>query len=125
MKKQTNTITALPFNMEEMAPADIRQSLDNIERKLDREIVAKQSTIARQEAVIQHLNALMEEKNTLILQMNEKLAECSRNNEGNRQLINKLLNDIDRLHQDIEWYKRTYETRSLLGTIKEKIFRRR
>ena len=47
-----------------------------------------------------------------------------RKQEGTKQLINKLLEDIRRYQNDIEWYKRTYETRSLLGTIKEKIFNR-
>jgi hypothetical protein len=68
---------------------------------------------------------LLEDKNNLILQLNEKVAVCQQNAEGSRQLINKLLNDIERLQQDVEWYKRTYEKRSLLGTIKEKLIERK
>lgn len=105
--------------------SDISHSLNVIEEKIDKEIAAKQRTIERQEQEIQRLHVLTEEKNGLILQLNDKLGDCSRNNEGNRQLINKLLNDIDRLQQDIEWYKRTYETRSFLGTIKQKLFSKR
>jgi peptidoglycan hydrolase CwlO-like protein len=41
--------------------------------------------------------------------------------EGSKQLINKLLDDIKRYQNDIEWYKRTYEKRSIIGTLKEKI----
>ena len=45
--------------------------------------------------------------------------------EGNRQLINKLLGELSKLQNDIGWYKRTYEQRSFLGTIREKIFRKK
>lgn len=101
---------------------DLQQSLELIEHKLDAEIQAKQKTIERQEEEIQRLHLLIESKDKIILETGEKLAECQRNSEGNRQLINKLLGDIDRLRQDIDWYKRTYEKRSFLGTIKEKLF---
>jgi hypothetical protein len=102
---------------------DFQQSLEMIEHKLDTEITAKQNTIDRQEKEIQRLHGLVEEKNKIILEINGKLVECMRNSEGNRQLINKLLNDMSRFQQDIEWYKRTYENRSLLGTLREKLKR--
>lgn len=102
---------------------DVQQLLEIIEQKLDAEIVAKQKTINRQEDEIQRLHSLAEEKNKIILDINERLVECMRKSEGSRQLINKLLNDIDRLNRDIEWYKRTYEKRSLLGTIWQKLFK--
>jgi peptidoglycan hydrolase CwlO-like protein len=101
---------------------DIQQSLDFIEQKLDAEIQAKQNTISHQEKEIERLHILLEGKDKIILETSEKLAECAKHNEGNRQLINKLLGDIDRLNQEIEWYKRTYVKRSFLGTIKERIF---
>jgi chromosome segregation ATPase len=113
------------FLNEADAPGDIQQSLDSIEQKLDAEIAAKQRTIDIHEQEIRRLNALSEEKVETIIVLNQKLAECSRNAEGNRQLINKLLNDIDRLNQDVEWYKKTYETRSFLGTIKQKLLKGR
>ena len=100
---------------------DLQQSMEIIEDKLDREIISKQHTIERQEDEIQRLHRLVEEKNRVILDANEKLVETMRGSEGSRQLINKLLNDIERLQHDIEWYKRTYEKRSLLGTIRQKI----
>ncbi|RYY62879.1 MAG: hypothetical protein EOO05_01110 [Chitinophagaceae bacterium] len=103
---------------------DIQQSLEIMEQKLDMEILGKQTTIERQETEIQRLHLLVEEKNRIVLDTNTKLAECMRNGEGNRQLINKLLGDLDRLAQDIEWYKRTYEKRSLLGTIRQKLFKK-
>ena len=100
---------------------DVQQSLELIEHKLDSEILAKQRTIEYQQQEIQRLHLLIEGKDKNILEIGEKLAECTNNNEGNRQLINKLLNDIDRLNQDIEWYKRTFEKRSLLGILVQRL----
>lgn len=107
---------------EEEKMSNIQQSLNMIEDKLDSEITARQKTIDLQEKEIHRLHKIVEEKSNLILDLNEKLVECMHNSEGSRQLINKLLNDIDRLQQDVEWYKRTYVKRSLMGTIKEKIW---
>lgn len=104
---------------------DLQQSLGIIEHKLDSEILNKQKTIERQEEEINRLHLLIEAKDKTLLEMSEKLVDCMRNSEGNRQLINKLLNDIDRLNQDAEWYKRTYEKRSLVGMIKEKLSRKK
>ena len=100
----------------------INDMLEAIDQKLDEEIGFKQQTISRQENEIEKLRTVIEEKNFVIKEMNDKVAECQRTSEGNRQLINKLLTDIDRLNQDIEWYKRTYVKRSVLGTVKEKLF---
>lgn len=64
---------------------------------------------------------------TLISERHEKnllhglIKEEHKKHEGSKQLINKLLEDIRRYQNDIDWYKRTYETRSLMGTIKEKL----
>ncbi|HVZ57006.1 MAG TPA: hypothetical protein VG870_10145 [Chitinophagaceae bacterium] len=96
-----------------------------IQQKLDGEISAKQQTIEHQEQAISKLMQVIEEKNGVIAQLTGRLDECQQNSEGSRQLINKLLHEIDSLKQDIDWYKRTYEKRSLLGTIKEKLVRRR
>ncbi|MBP7554807.1 MAG: hypothetical protein KA821_00985 [Chitinophagaceae bacterium] len=100
---------------------EIRQVLEGIEEKMEAEISAKQRTIDRQEEELRRLQTLLEEKTQVVADMEEKLLESMRKSEGNRQLINKLLGDIDRLNQDVEWYKRTYEKRSLIGTVKEKL----
>ena len=97
---------------------DIHQSLEYIEQKLDAEVQAKQNTINRYEKEMERLHGLLAEKDRTILVTGEKLNECAKTNEGNRQLINKLLNDIDRLNQDIEWFKRTYERRSWQASLK-------
>lgn len=57
------------------------------------------------------------EKKQLLLTLNEEIKK----NEGNKQLINKLLEDIRRYQNDIDWYKKTYEKRTLLGILKEKL----
>lgn len=119
--EHSTIINSLSVNGDEKID-DLQQSLETIEHKLDSEILNKQKTIGRQEEEINRLHLLIEAKDKTLLEMSEKLGDCMRNSEGNRQLINKLLNDIDRLNQDIDWYKRTYEKRSFLGTIKEKIF---
>ena len=100
----------------------INTVLEQIEQKLDEEIGFKQHTITRQENEIQKLRSDIEEKNTVLKEMTDKVIDFQRSSEGNRQLINKLLADIDHLKQDIEWYKRTYVHRSFLGTIKQKLF---
>lgn len=108
--------------IENLADDKVNNLLEQIDQKLDEEIGFKQQTITRQESEIQKLRAVIEEKNSSLKDMSDKVAECRRQSEGNRQLINKLLTDIDRLKQDIEWYKRTYVKRSFLGTIKQKLF---
>ena len=102
--------------------SDIQSSLDAIDRKLEFGMSARQRTVDLQEQEIKRLHLLLEGKNKQILQLSDEVTEYKNSAEGNRQLINKLLNDIERLQQDIEWYKRTYETRSLLGTLKQKLF---
>lgn len=113
------------LEIDTLTQAEIQLTLQRIESNLEREIKCKQTTIERQEEEIKKLNLALEEKNSLTSELNGKLAECVRVNEGHRQLINKLINDIERLNQDLDWYKRTYETRSLLGTLKEKILGRK
>lgn len=104
---------------------ELQQMLESIENKLDAEILAKQNSIERQEQEIQRLHLLIEGKDKIILETGEKLAECQNSNNGNRQLINKLLNDIERLNQDIDWYKRTYEKRTFAGMMKQRLFNRK
>lgn len=103
----------------------ILQSLKNIELHMEKELAFKQKTIEESWAEIKHLHTLIASKDKDIQELHAKLAESKRNIEGNRQLINKLLNDLTRMRQDIEWYRRTYEKRSLLGTIKQKLYTNR
>jgi peptidoglycan hydrolase CwlO-like protein len=101
--------------------SEIFQSLKNIELQLQEELANKQKTIEVSWIEIRNLRAQLDAKDQTILTLQAKISENQRNIEGNRQLINKLLSDLSRLRQDIDWYKRTYENRSLLGVIKDKI----
>lgn len=99
----------------------VLKALQNIEQRLESELGAKQEFIQWQQLEHRRLQTEIGQKNRTISDLNDKLAECRSHVEGNRQLINKLITDIDRLQQNIEWYKRTYETRSLFGVIKDKL----
>ena len=97
------------------------KTLKSLEQKLDREIAAKHDFIQWQQDELKRLQSEVVEKNNAVTDLNIKLIECRSNAEGNRQLINKLVTDIEKLQQNLDWYKRTYESRSLLGVIKDKL----
>jgi septal ring factor EnvC (AmiA/AmiB activator) len=97
------------------------KTLKAIDQKLEKEITISQNVIVWQQEELRRLQTQGDEKNKTIAELNSRLAECRSHVEGNRQLINKLINDIDRLQQNVDWYKRTYESRSLLGVIKDKL----
>ena len=101
--------------------AVVLKTLRSIEQKLEKEVTISQNIINWQQEEIKRLQSETAEKNNTIAELNTKLAECRSHVEGNRQLINKLINDIGRLQQNVDWYKRTYESRSLLGVIKDKL----
>jgi len=88
---------------------EIRDSLLQIKQYLENDISGlKKEKIAR---------------DTAIKKLRGELEHVQYMAEGNKQLINKLLGELSNLQNDIEWYKKTYEQRSFLGTIREKIFR--
>ena len=100
----------------------IHQSLDIIQNQLLHEVKVKQEAMQLLVERLTKLEGDIEQRDQKISELHAELEVSKRLTEGNRQIVNKLLNDIDRLQQDIEWYKRTYESRSLLGTLKEKVF---
>jgi peptidoglycan hydrolase CwlO-like protein len=100
---------------------NIYHSLETIQQQLQEEIINKQAIIDRCAAETKSLRAQLDHKDETIQKLEAIIAENQRSIEGNRQLINKLLNDLDRMQQNVEWYKRTYENRSFWGTVKEKI----
>ncbi|HEX9510840.1 MAG TPA: hypothetical protein VF939_10170 [Puia sp.] len=102
----------------------IHERLEEIRVYLEKEIAFKQSIIEEQGRQISQLKTLSEEKDSTASRLEDQLQECRQTNEGTRQLINKLLNDISNYQKDIEWYKRTYVKRSLAGTIWQKLFRK-
>jgi hypothetical protein len=102
----------------------VHERLEKISAYMENEIAFKQRLIDGQGEQIGQLKARIEEKDALLKRLEGQLLECRQTNEGTRQLINKLLSDISNYQKDIEWYKRTYEKRSLLGTIRQKLFNR-
>jgi chromosome segregation ATPase len=102
----------------------ISKEIESIRNYLEKEMSVKQDLIKKLASDAEGLKKIIEEKNTEILSLHSKLQEIQQASEGNRQIINKLLNDISHYQKDIDWYKRTYEKRSLLGTIREKLFHR-
>jgi septal ring factor EnvC (AmiA/AmiB activator) len=99
----------------------IRQNLEHIRSFIEIELAEKKETIKEQAAEIEELKQLLQKKDTAISMFEANNRQFQETAEGNRQLINKLLGDISRLQNDIDWYKRTYEKRSLLGVLREKI----
>ena len=99
----------------------VLKALKSIEQKVEKEIAIGQSILDWQQQEVKRLQSEVSNKEITIVELNTKLAECRSHVEGNRQLINKLITDMDRLQQNIDWYKRTYESRSLLGVIKDKL----
>jgi len=99
----------------------VLKALTSIEQKLEKDSEANRQTIEWQQVELKRMQKESIEKCHTITDLNTELADCRTQAEGNRQLINKLITDIDRLQQTIEWYKRTYETRSLAGIIKDKL----
>jgi uncharacterized coiled-coil DUF342 family protein len=101
--------------------ATVARTLKLIDQKLEKEIASKQDIIKWQQEELKRLQSEVLEKSNLIAELNTRLLECRSQSEGNRQLINKLITDLDKLQHNIDWYKRTYESRSLLGVIKDKL----
>jgi len=101
--------------------AVVVRTLKLIDQKLEKEIASKQDIIRWQQEELKRLQSEVLQKTNLVSEIKAKLSECRSQSEGNRQLINKLITDIDKLQQNVDWYKRTYESRSLLGVIKDKL----
>lgn len=98
----------------------ILNRLEEIKLFLENELSLKQKSIEVQKEKIGDLKTSLMEKDARIINLQSQLDECRQTNEGTRQLINKLLQDISSYQKDIEWYKRTYQQRSLWGYLKER-----
>ncbi|MEJ8804055.1 hypothetical protein [Pontibacter sp. H249] len=101
----------------------IHQSLEVIQDQLLNEVKIKHEAMQLLVERLAKLENIIDQRDQKITELYAELETNRRLTEGNRQIVNKLLNDIDRLQQDIDWYKRTYESRSFIGTLKEKILR--
>lgn len=76
------------------------------------------------ETTILDMNRQLAGKDSEIIKLRQDLTIAQTSLEANKQLFNKLLGDLARMNNDIEWYKKTYEQRSFLGTVREKLFRK-
>jgi|GEM_PF-901159 len=103
----------------------INEKLEQISRHLLQENEYKQQVIEEQRLEIEKLLTELNQKTTVIAGLKEQLSQNEQHTEGHRQLVNKLLNDIEHFQNDIEWYKRTYERRSIWGVLKEKLTKRK
>ena len=112
-------------NKEAKEPQSLEEKLEEIREYLEQEMVLNLSFVERLEKEIDDARLQILDKDETIIRLQAQLQECRQANEGTRQLINKLLNDISNYQKDISWYKRTFEERSLLGIVKDKFFRKR
>ncbi|OQP46110.1 hypothetical protein A4H97_31545 [Niastella yeongjuensis] len=106
------------------ASKQINEKLEQITKYLLQENENKQQVIKEQRLEIEKLNNEINEKAAIVAELKEQLSQSAQHTEGHRQLINKLLNDIEHFQSDIEWYKRTYERRSIWGVLKDKLTKR-
>ncbi|MDE3249248.1 MAG: hypothetical protein KGO82_11340 [Bacteroidota bacterium] len=90
--------------------ADMRQVILQVKQYMDKTMLevttAQKKTQAEKDALQQELEVLKEHL------------------EAKTQLINSLLGDLSKLQNDLDWYKRTYERRSILGTLRQKLLSR-
>lgn len=100
----------------------VKERLDEMNRHVEEEVLTRQALIDRQYDEINQLRKRLADNETSLLELRSALHQCRMEGEGRQQLINKLLNDITHYINDIDWYKRTYEKRTFLGVIKEKLF---
>ncbi|MFL5746935.1 MAG: hypothetical protein ACJ751_19815 [Niastella sp.] len=103
----------------------INEKLEQITRHLLQENDYKQQVIEEQRLEIEKLHKEINQKTAVMAGLREQLNQSAQHTEGHRQLINKLLNDIEHFQNDIEWYKRTYERRSIWGVLKDKLTKKK
>lgn len=103
----------------------INEKLEQITQYLMQEMEYKQQTIEAQRLDMEKLKKEINQKSVIISSLEQQLNQSAQNTEGHRQLINKLLNDIEHFQNDIDWYKRTYERRSIWGVLKDKLTKKK
>jgi len=118
-----NTTLSVKDGVSSFALQMMQEKLDEIGRHLEEEVLAKQALLDRQQSEIQRLRRQLADKDEAMRDLRLSLRDCRQQAEGHQQLANKLLNDISGYHNDIDWYKSTYEKRTFLGVIREKLSR--
>src|SRR5581483_1791469 len=102
----------------------ISDRLEQIKQFLEQEVESKQQTIEAQRLEIEKLRQEIDQRTDTLAALQLQLQHSIQHTEGHRQLINKLLNDIEHYQNDIDWYKRTYERRSIWGVLKQKLIKK-
>lgn len=90
--------------------SDIAEDLFQIKQYLQKDMATLRKEIFAKDNKIKLLKEELENTHHLV--------------EGNRQLINKLLGELSKIQNNIEWYKRTYEQRSFFGMMRQKLMRK-
>lgn len=103
----------------------INEQLEQITRFLMQEMEYKQGIIEEQRREMEQLKKDIDQRSVVIASLKQQLNHCAQHTEGHRQLINKLLNDIEHFQNDLDWYKRTYERRSIWGVLKSKLTKKK
>jgi chromosome segregation ATPase len=103
----------------------INEKLEQITRYLMQELEYKQQVIEEQRLEMEKLKMEINQRTVVITSLEQQLNQTSQHTEGHRQLINKLLNDIEHCQNDIDWYKRTYERRSIWGVLKDRLTKKK
>ena len=103
----------------------INEKLEHITRSLLQENENKQQIIEEQRLEMAKLHKEINQRSAMVAELKEQLNQSAQHTEGHRQLINKLLNDIEHFQNDIEWFKRTYERRSIWGVLKDKLTKKK
>ncbi len=99
----------------------IQEALAHIREFIERELELKNHGIRQQSEAIESLIRQRDELKQQLSAAQVELQAVKQVAEGKKQLVDKLLGDVARLNQDVEWYKRTYEQRSLFGVLKDKM----
>lgn len=104
-------------------PAQLNEEVIGLLTMINEKIDKSQSLVDKGEVLIQKLLDMISQKDELIKNLENENQVLNQAKLGDKQLINKLIGDMERLNQDIDWYKKTYEKRSLIGTFKQKLFK--
>lgn len=102
---------------------DVDQNMDTklqeVLQLLKTEMESKQQSISFLEKELTLVRKESDEKSILLAKTIQECKNLQSELEGNRQLMNKLLSDLREAQNDLSWYKRTYERRSLAGLFKQ------
>ena len=126
--KERNDITkhgANGYASADQTYKQINEQLEHITRYLMQEMAYKQRIIEEQRQEMERLKKDINQRSVVITSLEQQLSQCAQHTEGHRQLINKLLNDIEHFQNDLDWYKRTYERRSIWGVLKSKLTKKK